>query len=555
MNYPIPDAALKETGAIIGRVGSGKTYTAKGIVERMLTDQARVCIVDPTGVWWGLRSSADGKSPGFPVVVFGGDHADVPLTEGMGGALAETLAGQNLPAIVDVSEFSMAGRVRFMTAFLEELYTLNRMPLTLVIDEADLFAPQRPGKEQLTMLGRMEQICRRGRVRGFRPWLITQRPASLHKAVLSQANTLVAMQLTSPQDRDALGDWIEGQADRVQGKRILAELPQLKKGEGFVWAPHHQILERVKFPAIATFDSSRSPEDGVAPPPVKLAAVDLSKIGAQLRKLEEAEEGDDAAALRARVAELEEQLAGAVQPSAVLELDTLTKERAAGVAEGRAQAAADWAPTLTRVRDALGAAVHALDEFGEQLLDLQEGQAATPPPEPTVTLRRTTPVVPAGNGAAPGLGNSGKRRMLIALAQNRAGLTPTKLSLLTGISRSGGTWRTYLGELRAGALVENDGDKLRITAAGAKALGSFEPLPTGRKLIDYWRGRLGESGKRKIFDAVVAAYPKAMPQERVAEQTQIAIGGGTWRTYLGELRGLELVVGRSEIKASPELFQ
>jgi DNA helicase HerA-like ATPase len=124
-----------------------------------------------------------------------------------------------MPAIVDVSEFTMAGRVRFVTAFLEELYQVNRSPLTLVIDEADMFAPQRPGKDQLTMLGRMEQICRRGRVRGFRPWLITQRPASLHKSVLSQANTLIAMQLTAPQDRDALGDWIEGQADREQGKR------------------------------------------------------------------------------------------------------------------------------------------------------------------------------------------------------------------------------------------------------------------------------------------------------------------------------------------------
>src|SRR5204863_8895466 len=116
----------------------------------------------------------------------------------------------------------------------------------------------------------------RGRVRGCRPWLITQRPASLHKSVLSQANTLIAMQLTAPQDRAALGDWIEGQADREQGKKILAELPKLKKGEGYVWAPHHDVLERVKFPPITTFDSSRSPEDGETLAQVKLAGVDLS---------------------------------------------------------------------------------------------------------------------------------------------------------------------------------------------------------------------------------------------------------------------------------------
>jgi hypothetical protein len=39
------------------------------------------------------------------------------------------------------------------------------------------------------------------------------------------------MKLTSSQDRDAIGGWIEGQADRAEGKRILGELPRLPKGE------------------------------------------------------------------------------------------------------------------------------------------------------------------------------------------------------------------------------------------------------------------------------------------------------------------------------------
>jgi len=36
----------------------------------------------------------------------------------------------------------------------------------------------------------------------------------LHKDVLSQADILIAMKLTASQDRDAIGAWIEGQADR-----------------------------------------------------------------------------------------------------------------------------------------------------------------------------------------------------------------------------------------------------------------------------------------------------------------------------------------------------
>ena len=51
---------------------------------------------------------------------------------------------------------------------------------------------------------------RRGRMRGFIPSLI----AVVHKDVLSQADTLIAMKLTASQDRDAMGGWIEGRADR-----------------------------------------------------------------------------------------------------------------------------------------------------------------------------------------------------------------------------------------------------------------------------------------------------------------------------------------------------
>jgi hypothetical protein len=76
----LPADAFDDRIAIVGTAGSGKTYAAKGFVERLLESGARVAIVDPLGVWWGLRASADGTAPGYPVVVFGGRHADIPIT-------------------------------------------------------------------------------------------------------------------------------------------------------------------------------------------------------------------------------------------------------------------------------------------------------------------------------------------------------------------------------------------------------------------------------------------------------------------------------------------
>ncbi len=229
----LPPSALDDRLAIVGTSGSGKTYAAKGLIERVMAGGGRVCVVDPLGVWWGLGRRADGAAPPFPVAVFGGAHADVPLDPGMGAALGRLVGTQSMACVVDVSDFgSAAARRSFMTAFTEALYGANTGPLHLVLDEADLWAPQRTQPDGLELLCRVEEIVRRGRVRGFVPWLITQRPAVLHKDVLSQADILVSMKLTSSQDRAAVGRWIEGQADRAEERRILGALPQLRRGEG-----------------------------------------------------------------------------------------------------------------------------------------------------------------------------------------------------------------------------------------------------------------------------------------------------------------------------------
>jgi uncharacterized protein len=318
---PLPAEALDERIAIVGTAGSGKTYAAKGFVERLLDSGARVAVVDPLGVWWGLRASSDGSAPGYPVVVFGGRHADVPITAEMGAALARLVATEALVCVIDLSELgSNAARRRFMAAFSEALYEANDEPLHLVLDEADLWAPQRPIKGWEGLLGDIEEIVRRGRVRGFIPWLITQRPAVVHKDVLSQADILIAMKLTASQDRDAIGAWIEGQAGRQEGKRILGDLPRLQRGEGYLWAPGHGILERASFPAIRTFDSSRTPKRGESlTTPRTLAEVDLSAIMAALATVNTEDHSEKLRGDRRRHAELEREIAALRQRVTLLE--------------------------------------------------------------------------------------------------------------------------------------------------------------------------------------------------------------------------------------------
>jgi len=146
VNHPIPAIALDERLAFVGMSGSGKTYGAGTCVEKLLEAKARAIIVDPLGVWWGLRLTPRGSGAStFNLPIFGGAHGDLSLTEHAGSLIGETVAGMAESCIIDLSQIgTKAGERRFMLAFLTALYRgVNGAPVHLVIDEADMFAPQR----------------------------------------------------------------------------------------------------------------------------------------------------------------------------------------------------------------------------------------------------------------------------------------------------------------------------------------------------------------------------------------------------------------------------
>jgi uncharacterized protein len=288
--HPIPDEALDADIAIIAKKGRGKTYTAKGIVERLLQMRRRVLVLDPLSVWWGLKSAADGKAAGFPIPIFGGPHADIPLHDAAGAIIGELIVTSGISAVLDMGEMRKAEQARLVADLLEYLFRRNRDPLWIVLEEADAFAPQQPMGELTRVLGEVDRIARRGRSYGFRLISITQRPAKLNKDVLTQLSTLIALGITSPQDRDAVKAWVDGNADRDQAKQVYETLAKLPVGEGWIWAPDQELLERVKFPAIRTLDTSKTPKAGdirITTP--VLAQTDLAKITKQIQAIQAAQ--------------------------------------------------------------------------------------------------------------------------------------------------------------------------------------------------------------------------------------------------------------------------
>lgn len=240
ISFPVD--IVTQVEVIIAKRRAGKSYTMRRGVEQLLKNKQQVVLVDPKGDQWGLRSSADGKKPGYPVLILGGEHGDLPLEVNGGEVVARLVVEERVSVLLDLSQFRKHELATFMTAFLENLYRLKaqekyRTPVKLVVDEADAVAPQKPQKGEERMLGAIEDIVRRGGQRGIGCTLVTQRSAVLNKNVLTQAQMLVVLRTIAPQDLAAMKAWIDVHGTAEQGKELMESLPSLPIGDAWFWSP------------------------------------------------------------------------------------------------------------------------------------------------------------------------------------------------------------------------------------------------------------------------------------------------------------------------------
>jgi hypothetical protein len=560
----LPQESVTQTFALLAKRGVGKTYTALVMVEEFLKAALPVCVIDPIGVCWGLRASADGKSEGLPIVVLGGDHGDVPLEVTAGETIATLIAEERLSVVLDLSRFRKGEQTRFMTDFCERLYHKNREPLHLVLDEADAWAPQRPLPGQQRLLGAVEDLVRRGRARGIGVTLVTQRAAVLNKDVLTQVEVLVTLRTIPPQDRNAIDEWVKVHGTPEQREELMKSLPSLPIGTAWFWSPGWlDLFKRVTVRSRETFDSSATPKVGKATAaPRRMAEVDLSKLRERIAATIEKAKADDPNELRKRIKELERQLIAcpaqhderAVEQR--LRLVTAQHEQEINRAEREA---------ARRYKQMVGIYEKALEELRGKLrkinalstIDVQAAPAAVPQAAPIASTPAPRPPSLSPTQAAKQSSNdaslsAGERKVMIVVAQYPAGATRQQISILTGYKRS--SRDTYVQRLRVMGYVECSAEKVIATEAGIDALGDgYEPLPTGEALREHWLKELPE-GERKVLEVVIGHYPEWVAREAIDERT--GYRRSSRDTYIQRLRARLLVevTGRGFVKASNDLF-
>lgn len=552
-DFILPLDAATATFGILGKKGRGKTHTAAVLAEGLIKSGVPTTVLDPTGAWYGLRSSADGKAPGLPVVIFGGEHGDVPLTPTMGAPIAEILVERRFPAVLDLSVLRKNERRRFATDFLETLYQLNRLAHHVVIDESDEVAPQRAYAGVERLLGATEDIVRRGRIRGLGVTMISQRPAALSKSVLSQVDALIVLGMTSPQDVAAVDDWVSSHSDPDQARLVKASLPSLPVGQAWVWSPEWLgVTQRIQVHLRSTFDSSSTPKAGARRiVPTEWAHVDVAEIHGKLSETGTPAPKVAATLTNARIRELQQQLdAARNQPPQIVHvevpaLDQFAITRLTDTAVALGALGRELMETATGLTEALSRATTAAPAQS-----IQHTNGATtapiPKPEPAPT---STPLQPPAQAVTLG---KAEREILTALAQHGTRNT-TQIALLTHRSHKSGGFRNSLSKLRSAGLIDGRSE-VTITTAGSATLGTWQPLPQqGPDLIHWWGTQLGKA-ERLILDYLAAHPGRSVPVDEIAQQTGYSPTSGGFRNSLSRLRTLGLASGRGSLQISSQLI-
>ena len=312
---------------IVGKPGSGKSYTAGVIIEELLKKGVPLLVIDVHGEYSSLKVMGDVTSEEFDVypksyaesVVEFGDlkvnpGADVPL-EALESANPEDLVVPGQCTIINLRGLLKEEQESLVASLLEKVFQAvvegRLRPFYCVLDEAHRFA----GRERTKATDVVRRFAQEGRKFGAGLIVITQRPQLLDTTVRGLVGTWIIHRLSDPNDMritlesgglesewENVIAWLESGEAVITGEAvekipiIVRIRPRETKhgGEGFnpldyIAKPGHSTTARIleKLSKVTTRDTDRPQRQPISAPGLPQAflsiAVDESAVLARMK--------------------------------------------------------------------------------------------------------------------------------------------------------------------------------------------------------------------------------------------------------------------------------
>lgn len=526
--------------------GGGKSYTIRKFAE-ITNGHVQQIIIDIEGEFASLREKFD-----YLLIAKDGD---IQLNLKSAELLARRLLELNISTIIDLYELKHQDRIKFVKLFFDAMINAPKElwhPCLVILDEGHIFAPEK-GAGEAESADAVKDMATRGRKRGFALVVATQRLSKLDKNVVAELNTKLI-------GRSSLDVDMKRSAYELgfTQKEDVFSLRNLTKGEFYAFGSGiSDSVIKIKIGKVETTHLTTGAKYLQKPTqPTQKIKQSLAKLADLPQEVEkELKTKED---LEKRIIELKRELSISKQsqPKQDPRLSEIAYDR------GYKEAEKFWTKQIAYLKNDVSILSKKLEQIKSlttfSLITHQEIQPTRPKfeskPPPIQTIRSQKIEVQTEQSDVKL--RDGAMKMLKSVAMYYPNpVTKNQVATLSGFSVGGGTFNTYLSELRRLNWINQSGDTITITDEGLTQAGSVEPIPTeSNQLLDMWCSKFRE-GASKMLREIALTYPNEITKDELASETGFTKEGGTFNTYLSELRrnGLIEVNGES-IKASKELF-
>ena len=550
---------LIETRALVyATSGGGKSYALRVLLEQTAR-QVQQIIIDPEGEFASLREIYDRYA------IFGPRGRDAVANPETAPLLARKLRETGLSAIIDIYDLEQSQRILFVQRFLNALINCPRelwkYPALVVLDEAQMFAPERGFAASQ---GAVIDLCTRGRKRGLGAVLATQRLSNLNKnaaaQLLNKLIGLTVLDIDVKRAADELG---------MNAKDAMAALRKLKPGDFYAYGPAFNVEEVTKVSIIHA--QSTHPKVGKRlfepPKPSEALKKALKKIGDLPTVV--AEERDNVEHLQTLVRNLQTQLHDALAHPAKAEPKEVVRDV---IPDEVREAAKKLVDKQAGLRKAMMDLERAMDESAaaHQTL-LSEIQVVARYPvqkRPRVEIKPRQAQEAPGKAAlgiapearlldmkAPGRGENRILAVLCAVRSHpmRSLVMKVDLAIASGFRHNSGTFSNYLSSLKTkGLIMTHAGGGYSITQAGIDVV-PVAVTPSREQMLGDWKQIMGGATGR-MLETIVQVGEQGISKTDLADSLSMSATSGTFSNYISKLNSARLIEKKGPVIIATDLL-
>jgi hypothetical protein len=540
--------------------GGGKSWLLRLLFEQ-LGKSTQIIVLDREGEFVTLREVLD--------LLIVGPEGEIPADVRSAPLLVRRLMEKEISAVIDMSEMKLPQQRAYVRTFLDSMLELKKdlwHPCIVGLDETHLFAPEKGQSEAAdSVIGRTT--------------LDIDQDRAADELGMNRKDARPVLRDLSP--IGAEGEFF-GFGPAMSG----AGVRKMRVGKVQTTHPEAGRGRTLTPPKPSSTITALLPELKDLPQQAQAEAKDIGEARARIRELERAvKTATSGTADPAAVADLRKAVAG--RDAVIKQLRKRLEDAMKVVAQIEAKGFEKTAVDPNQVRKAVEAATDQIVRLVEQTIGRREAEVAALKKEAKALLDRLGKLLeqdvnvkvevrhnepftvsqphpsrpPRATRQPPADGTPGeltemKRRMLTALAQHPEGLTKAQILIHSRYSSNGSTSAAFADLVRDGWADVPAPSSLRITDAGAAALGPYDPLPSGAQLRQL---RLEDPNysvmEKKILSALFDAYPNPIAKGELLEKVGYSSNGSTSAVFAKLVKlGWAKSAGAGQLKASDDFF-